>query len=567
MTLMRRARSLAVAGAALVVAGACTTTTPPAPPADPLISCTALGGDISYTPPAQDLGVDITLDALAGAGLSGCTDHTGGGVTGGSLELSIVMPAYMCFEERSIGTELGQGTGQITWSNATTSAIDVTVLDRGGQSGFQLELTITAGRWAGARTTFLEVVTAGVGSCTPASPTSTATLAIDGTFELRPARAATPTPLGAVTEVSAGGSHTCARQTPGNVRCWGSNSDGQLGNVLLGPGARSTVPVEVTGISSALQVSAGQDHTCAVLVGGTVSCWGDNSGGELGTGTAVDSTVAVAVAGLTGATYVAAGGSHTCAIVGGGEVRCWGTNDAGQLGDGSFADAYYPVAVVGITGATKLAVGSGHSCALLAIGEVRCWGFNGYGQLGDATTTNRSTPVTLPAPAFGAPVDVAAGTDHSCEWVSPVPPGMPWGMARCWGWNRYGQTGYGNWGETPVTSPVGVQARLSAAGISAGGQTGCALLGSGRVACWGSNAYGAVGNGWDTGDAWTPAPVPLPSVVYGLEDATALSTGAGHSCAVVSGGNVRCWGANSSGQLGDATIRHAAVPVTVKVGP
>jgi alpha-tubulin suppressor-like RCC1 family protein len=564
MTLMRRARYLAVAGAALVVAGACTT--PSAPPPDPYLSCTAVGGDISYTPPAQDLGVDITLDALPGAGLSGCTDHTGGGITGGSLELSIVLPAYMCFEQRPIGTVLGEGSGQITWSNATTSMIDVTVLDRGGAPGFFLELRITSGRWVGARASFLDVVTAADGYCSTSFPTSTATLAMEGSFELRPPRADTATPMTGVTQVSASGDHACARQVSGHVRCWGSNSDGQLGNILFGPGARSTLPVEVTGITTAVQVAAGGAQSCAVLVGGVVLCWGDNSGGQLGTGNAVDTTVPIAVGGLTGATQVATGAKHSCAIVAGGEVRCWGSNDAGQLGNGDFADAYYPVPVVGITGATKLSLGSYHSCAVLAVGEVRCWGSNTYGQLGDGTTAASNVPVTVLGTLITPAVDVAAGSEHTCYWIGPVPPGMPWGLARCSGWNRYGQLGDGTSGETPVTSPVSVQARLSATAIGAGGGTSCALLASGRVSCWGTNGNGNLGSGWATGDIYTPAVVPLPSLVFGVSDAQSLASGEPR-CAVVAGGRVRCWGMNFSGQLGDGTVQHSTMPVLVKAGP
>jgi alpha-tubulin suppressor-like RCC1 family protein len=126
--------------------------------------------------------------------------------------------------------------------------------------------------------------------------------------------------------------------------------------------------------------------------------------------------------------------------------------------------------------------------------------------------------------------------------------------------------GDGTFGETPVTAPVWVQARLSATAMSVGGSSSCALLASGRVSCWGANWNGDLGSGWATGDVWTPAVHPLPSLVYGLTDALSLSTGEPR-CAVVTGGRVRCWGTNYSGQVGDGTTKHATMSVLVKAGP
>jgi alpha-tubulin suppressor-like RCC1 family protein len=103
----------------------------------------------------------------------------------------------------------------------------------------------------------------------------------------------------------------------------------------------------------------------------------------------------VAVSGLSGVTEIAAGYYHTCALLSGGEVRCWGSGGFGQLGDGSATLRLTPVGVSGLGGVTAIAAGGEHTCAMLSGGEVRCWGYNGRGQLGDGTATFRPFPAPV----------------------------------------------------------------------------------------------------------------------------------------------------------------------------
>jgi alpha-tubulin suppressor-like RCC1 family protein len=145
------------------------------------------------------------------------------------------------------------------------------------------------------------------------------------------------------TGVSAGGAVGCTALANGTVRCWGSNGHGQLGD---GTQNDSSSPVAVTGISSASQVGTGDTFVCGPLGDGTARCWGRGHLGQLGRGSTADSFVAVKVRGaLVNAEEVAAGHSHSCALLAGGTVRCWGHNIFGQIGNGTTANALTPVTV------------------------------------------------------------------------------------------------------------------------------------------------------------------------------------------------------------------------------
>jgi hypothetical protein len=212
-----------------------------------------------------------------------------------------------------------------------------------------------------------------------------------------PAATLTITTAGA-TAIAAGGDHSCALLTGGTVQCWGYNGNGQLGN---GTFTSSLNRVKVTGITTAIAITAGQYHSCALLSGGTVECWGDNYSGQLGNGTLTDSSTPVTVTGITSATAITAGDYHSCAVLSGGTVECWGSNQFGGLGNGAnlaFSGggvSSIPVTViasyfVAMTNAIAVTAGYQHSCALLLGGTLRCWGYNYWGQLSNGTTYSSS---------------------------------------------------------------------------------------------------------------------------------------------------------------------------------
>ncbi len=390
---------------------------------------------------------------------------------------------------------------------------------------------------------------------------------------LTPPPTATPTPQAeppvAVAAVSGGGYHTCALTTSGGVKCWGLNDGGQLGDGQA-CGSSCTALVDVSGLRSGVAaVSTGGLHTCAVTTAGGVKCWGWNDHGQLGDGTTTDSTTPVDVMGLTsGVVAVSASMSsgspfspaHTCALTSGGGVKCWGWNRDGQLGNGTSTDSSTPVDVTGLSGGVAaVSAGSQHTCALTTTGGVKCWGSNGYGQLGDGRACgggNCWTPVDVTGLTSGV-VAVSAGTNHTCALTTTA-------GVKCWGVNYVGELGIGTItgpescsGSPCSTTPVDVTGLTSAVAVSAGGDHTCALTSGGGVKCWGYNIVGELGLGTSTGpESCSGSPCSTTPVdVTGLTSGAAAisSAGAGHTCALTSGGSVKCWGWNRDGQLGDGT--------------
>jgi alpha-tubulin suppressor-like RCC1 family protein len=318
--------------------------------------------------------------------------------------------------------------------------------------------------------------------------------------------------------IGAGEVHTCALLADSTVECWGGNMDGELGN---GTYANSSTPVPVIELTTTpITIAVGNEYTCALLADSTVECWGLNQYGQLGNGTAIhNSNVPVAVVNpsgsgvLSGVIAIAAGAMHTCAILAGGAVDCWGWDYAGQLGNGQMTtDSLTPVPVEGLlgsgvlSGAIAIAAGGDHTCALLSDGTVACWGHNLDGDLGNGTTNDSSTPVAveslLGSGVLSNATAIAAGGDHTCVLLAG-------GSVDCLGNNDHGQLGNGT--TTDSSLPVAVSGITSATAIAAGDDHTCALLADATVACWGYNFLGDLGNGMTTDSSTPVAVIGLPA--------------------------------------------------------
>lgn len=349
--------------------------------------------------------------------------------------------------------------------------------------------------------------------------------------------------------IAAGGFHTCAVLSGGSVRCWGSNAGGQLGD---GTTTDRTTPTPVIGITNAVAVAAGWGFTCALLSDGGIKCWGRNYYGYLGDGTTTDRLTPVRVSGIADGVGLAAGGGHSCARLSGGTVKCWGENDKGTLGDGTTTARLAPVSVADITNAINIGAGEHHTCAALADGTTRCWGYNGYRQIAGPALEPEIVSTPFPVPGITDAIGLTGGVTHTCALLVA-------GDIKCWGFNPYGQFGDGTSENDFVDRPPpAVSGITNAISIAAGAHHTCAILSDGAAKCWGYNYFGPVGDGTTTNRL-------TPVSVSGITNALSVTAGKlDHTCATLSDGGAKCWGRNFEGELGDCSIgSYRTTPVRV----
>jgi alpha-tubulin suppressor-like RCC1 family protein len=363
-----------------------------------------------------------------------------------------------------------------------------------------------------------------------------------------------------IMQIRAGDTHTCALLNNGTVRCWGNGANGRLGygnTDTIGDNEAPYTRGAISLVEEVVQLATGGSHTCVLLSNGFVRCWGNNQYGQLGYGhtNALGDNEAVSSVGHVNlgarAVRLTAGTDHTCALLNSGRVRCWGYNNLGQLGYGhtnNIGDDEEPSSVdvqVGAPVQDIVARGNG-TCALLFSGKLRCWGYNGSGQLGYSNGGNTIGDNEHPASVgdnrlTGAAVQVAMGTFHTCALLDT-------GSVRCWGYNGYGQLGNGTASHAFDPSPYEVNLGTGnrAIQVAAGDHHTCALLSSGLIKCWGYNGYGQLGYG-NTGGVYAP-----PSNHTGLSGIPAyfLTAGTNHTCALLTNGRALCWGQGTDGRLG-----------------
>jgi alpha-tubulin suppressor-like RCC1 family protein len=348
--------------------------------------------------------------------------------------------------------------------------------------------------------------------------------------------------------------------TPGRVWCWGANDRGQLGS---GDTVNSSVPAAVASTIDFGDLAAGQRFTCGLAgLAGPVWCWGANESGQLGNGNTADSRVPVQISNGSIFHTIGAAPNFACAIAGDvdtpGPIWCWGANESGQLGNGTITSSSVPVRIATSATFGDLDVGPHFVCALTALsGPVWCWGANESGQLGNGTTTGSSVPVRISSTlSFNT---LAAGANFACGIVGNLDKDGPvW----CWGANESGQLGNGT--TTSSSVPVRIASSLTFSSLAAGPNFVCGLVGRvdqpGRVWCWGANASGQLGNGTTANSS---VPVAISSgLLFGD-----VAVGPNFACAYAGdAGQVWCWGANESGQLGNGTTTGSSVPVATASG-
>jgi alpha-tubulin suppressor-like RCC1 family protein len=374
-----------------------------------------------------------------------------------------------------------------------------------------------------------------------------------------------------LTEVSAGGDHSCALTDTGNPACWGSGTQTTFqGPEYRYPERRSFVPQQPDEPLSLLSITAGGEHSCGLTADGTAYCWGSNYLGQLGQGSALQPESPVRPMGNRRYTALAAGGGHTCAVATDGQLYCWGSNASGELGvvseetcgftytGGGFGGggggwkasaldipcSRAPAHLTDHPGFVALSAGVRHTCGLMADGTAFCWGAIG----------SHASPDTLRVPGGHVFAAITSGTSHACGITGG-------GQAYCWGQN---DDGLGDGATTESDDPVAVAGGLTFVSLSAGtlsesavehDQTltaapTCGVTVDNDLYCWGGPSGGPFGG-------TTPEQIGVGTAF------TSVDVGARHACGMSLAGLALCWGYNDAGQVGVPTDGLVANPVRV----
>lgn len=318
-----------------------------------------------------------------------------------------------------------------------------------------------------------------------------------------------------VVQLALGTNFTCALLDTEEVKCWGSGQHGRLGQGT-GEGDLGTdeepadIPAIDFGGGTPVHIAAGGEHACAVMQSGELRCWGRSDRGQLGLGNTMNvgddevpgDVPAIDLGEGVVAEQVAAGADHTCALLGGGGVLCFGGDDQGQLGtpgpavvvgDDELPSASTPVQLAEV--AVLIAGRFNHTCVAYDTGTLQCWGDGGAGRLGygntDLVGDNEDVLLYTPVDPVGSdPTSFGMGTAHTCVRVGTT-------QIFCWGEGNNGRLGYGNTMDlfAPLMDQVNLALPLAPRMVTAGREFSCATTEGSQVKCWGRNNRGQLGYG------------------------------------------------------------------------
>lgn len=348
-----------------------------------------------------------------------------------------------------------------------------------------------------------------------------------------------------IASLSGGKNHSVALCTDGTLVSWGANDLGQLGNPAVA-GIFSYFPVTVDrggalAGKTVVAVAAGQDHTLALCLDGSIAAWGDNSKGQLGTfeGSSSPEPLLMEMSGAlagSGVVAICAGNHFNLALRADGKIAGWGDNSSGQLGDGTTTARLVPV--IAGTGSllesrviTSVAAGDSHVLAIRDDGELFTWGENSSGQLGDGTTTDRPSPVPISSQGLLSGKRVIAaggGGEHSLVLCSD-------GTLATWGSNLKGQLADNTSPNskhvpTRITLP-GSMAGKGVLSISCSSTTSHILFNDGIMAGWGGGPSGMLGDNFSF-DRGTPTLVHTSALATGERFARITNRSNNHQIAL-----------------------------------
>lgn len=389
-------------------------------------------------------------------------------------------------------------------------------------------------------------------------------------------------------DLCTGSNHTCAVLDNGDVKCFGRNNRGQLGQERtgdIGTGSSSmgdNLPITDLGFGrTATKIACSLESTCAILDNGKVKCWGYNASGELGVGNTTqkglligdmgDSLDSVILGTGLSATKIIAGRFQFCAKLNTGDYKCWGDNPNATLGQGhkldigksvlSMGNNLSPINISSTNNITQMSVDAQTACAVLDNGHLKCWGVDYYGSRGlaDRVTGDRPEDMGANLASFNLGsepniVQIKSSVYSTCALNSA-------GRLFCFGEGGEGALAIGSSSSRgDKSSEMGDNIKYIDFGavstvkdFSVGYRGGCAILTNDVVKCWGRNDRGqlALGNNTDRGTNSAHLGSGFTTTDLGnLSTPVQIVAGYEHRCARFSNGRVKCWGTNNNAQLG-----------------
>jgi hypothetical protein len=354
------------------------------------------------------------------------------------------------------------------------------------------------------------------------------------------------------------------------IYSWGLNNFGQLGQGTTATYYSS--PVQVGSLTNWKQVSNSNSISAGVKVDGTLWTWGRNSstGGQLGLGNNTSVSSPNQVGSLYNWKQVVCGGFYMLAIKTDGTLWAWGNNGSGQLGVGNRTYYSSPVQVGTLTNWKSLSIGAASgttmagSMAIKTDGTLWGWGSNIWGNLGINSSGNYfSAPVQVGSLTSWKQVATGGGSPGSFSWTLAI---QTTGTLWAWGSNSIGQLGINSSGNY-YSNPIQVGTLTNWKQITGGGGSFPSFAGiktDGTLWVWGNNAYGQLGQGFQSTTIYYSSPIQVGSLTNWKQ--VSVDAGSGqYMSAIKTDGTLWTWGINTYGSLGTnvAPTTYYSSPVQV----
>lgn len=360
--------------------------------------------------------------------------------------------------------------------------------------------------------------------------------------------------LNNIERIAAGNHSTCAVNSSYQTYCWGTNADKKLG--LIGSTANNFPrAILLPHLLTSLQVSLGRDHMCVLQNDNSVVCSGSNLYRQSNPLSIDDAVLTTAAVPSLSAVEVVSGDLFNCSRSAAGQVNCWGDNMAGQLGDGTIQFVQSPEEdVVGLSNAHQVSAYNKGTCAIVgADRSLKCWGLKVSSSSPSKLSFLNNRPVAYYNLQGIKSLSTGSFAEHMCAVTST-------NAVKCWGNNDHGQLGNG----TKISSadPVDVLGLSFVAQVTTGADHTCALLLDSTVRCWGRSADGQLGNGVAL---TTPAPDELAPIapINGLSSVAKVNASFRKTCAILTSGDLKCWGDNHYGDLGTGNLTNFSTPQSI----